>query len=328
MRVQVDGFPFLQGLLDPFLRGKLDTSTFPPSVIQFLKKMASRRVGTPMSYVDEAGHARDPNRKIFCMGGLLGTETDWRNFDTAWVSACDEEGLTEPFSAKYLAHFKRQFQGWADQRRQHLLRKLIGAIRKACLIPMGSVVYTPDFGALERWQMRGTKLELKDPHFLAFQQVTRMLAFAADHQDYARPLTMIYAHHPEHSGGRGGVRKLWEAMGRNEPHFISAFMGKYACEEPKNEPRLQAADLFAYELGHHFEVVRPAGRKPRWPFKQFVEMGLDYNLFAHDFITYSDAEGNIAVGWTIGNPPAPVVKGGRPICPNTQASTFRTRNIG
>ena len=136
-----------------------------------------------MSYVNEAGHGRDPNRKIFCMGALIGSETEWeKNFDLAWLAACEEEGVTDPLHAKDLAHFRGQFQGWTEHSRQRLLQKLLGTLREANIIPIGIVVYTPDFAAIERRQIRGTKLRLRDPHFYAFQQVTRTLAFVADQQ--------------------------------------------------------------------------------------------------------------------------------------------------
>ena len=107
---------------------------------------------------------------------------------------------------------------------------------------------------------------------------------------------MTYAHHPEHSDGPGGVKHLWEAMRKNSPEFVSAFMGEYATDAPRDDPRLQAADLWAYQLGHHFEVVRPAGREPEYAFKHFVRMGLNYSYYDHDFITYAGASGFSGIG--------------------------------
>ncbi|SRR5713101_3403434 len=65
-----------------------------------------------VSYVDEAGHAKDPNRSYLCMAGLLATEAAWKVFDPEWRCACDAEGLTEPFHMMDFAAFKAQ---WLDR---------------------------------------------------------------------------------------------------------------------------------------------------------------------------------------------------------------------
>jgi len=72
-------------------------------------------------------------------------------------------------------------------------------------------------------------------------------------------------------------------------------MQSYLSETPKDCTPLQAADLWAYELGHHFERIRAQGRPPRWAFKEFVQMGLNYE-FTHNFITYNGASGVNGVG--------------------------------
>ena|SRR5947208_12774618 len=116
-----------------------------------------------MSYVDESGHGRDPNRKFLCLAGLLAAELAWKNFDPECRAALDGEGLKEPFHAKDLCGYRRkgQFRGWKKELRQRLLKKLIEAIRRAHAIPVGSVVSIKDFSSFERQQMRGTKLKLK-----------------------------------------------------------------------------------------------------------------------------------------------------------------------
>ncbi len=135
---------------------------------------------------------------------------------------------------------------------------------------------------------------MKDPYFMALQPLTCNIAAAASLEMPPGPVSMVYAHHPEHSGGRGNSQELWEALRRWNP-LIAPFMESYVSGEPKDHTPLQAADLWAYELGHHFERIRPDGRKPRWAFQQFVEMGLQ-DSFAHDFITLQDATGVKGLG--------------------------------
>lgn len=105
---------------------------------------------------------------------------------------------------------------------------------------------------------------------------------------------MVYAHHPEHSKGLSGTSKLWDAM-RKHNRTVALFMQAYVCDTPRDCTPLQAADLWAYELGHHFERIRPSGKDLRWPFHQFVKLGLNYE-FTHDFISYHDKHGLSGLG--------------------------------
>lgn len=243
-----------------------------------------------VSYVDEAGHSKDPRRNYLCMAGLLATESAWTAFDPEWRSVCDEEGLTEPFHMMDFAAFKGQFKRWTEEQRQRLVGKLVGAIRNAKAVPIGSVVSVRDFNSFDP----NLQAKLRDPQFMAFQPLTYNIAVAAGMEMPPGRVTMMYAHHPEHSVGLANTEDLWHFVRKYNP-IIAWFMESYVSGEPKEHSPLQAADLWAYELGHHFEVIRPAKKKPRWPFQQFVEMGLNYS-FTHDFITYQDATGLNGLG--------------------------------
>lgn len=248
------------------------------------------RLAKYISYVDEAGHSKDPERNYLCLAGLLAEQAAWNEFNTEWRAACTEEGLTRPFHMMDLAGFKGQFNGWTEERRRRLTERLISAIRRANAIPIGSVISVRHFNGFAP----GLRSKLKDPYFMAFQPLTYNIAVAAAMQMPPGRVTMVYAHHPEYSRGLGNSRELWVGLRQANP-IIAGFMESYACGEPAETPALQAADLWAYELAHHFEVIRAKGKTPRWPFRQFVEMGLDYS-FTHDFITYHDASGLNGLG--------------------------------
>src|SRR6267154_1372081 len=247
-----------------------------------------------LSFVDESGHSHDPKRNCLCLAGLIATESAWKALDPEWRAACKAERLIEPFHMMHFAARKREFKGWSEERRRRLLGKLVSAIRKTEAIPIGSVIMLRGADAVsERVQTH-----YRDAHFIAFQPLTYHIAVAANMMDPAGqgpgPVTMVYAHHPEHSDGLANTEKLWEAM-REHNRMVALMMQSYVSETPKNCAPLQAADLWAYELGHHFERIRPDGKPPRWAFRQFVEMGLNYS-FAHNFITYHGASGVNGIG--------------------------------
>lgn len=250
------------------------------------------RITDYFSFVDEAGHAKDPNQKYLCLAGLLAPQASWNRFDTEWREACAAEGLNKPFHMKDLAARRGEFSHWSETKRKSLLRSLISAIENARAIPIGSVVSIEGFNSLPAQARRG----LKDPHFVAFQSLTYQIAAAASIQwnPGPGPVTMVYAHHPEHSEGLGNTRQLWEAVRKYNP-IVAFFMQTYLCGQQSEYLGLQAADLWAYELRHHFEVIRHVGKAPRWPFQQFVKLGLNYH-YTHDFISYHDENGLTGLG--------------------------------
>jgi len=243
-----------------------------------------------LSFVDEAGHAKDPGQNYLCLAGLLAPENAWKIFDSEWRSACAAHGLNAPFHMKDLPARRGEFFGWSEEKTRHFLGDLISTINRAGAVPIGSVVSISGFNALSP----EIRERFRDPHFIAFQDLTYQIAVAASMQVQPGPVTMVYAHHPEYSDGLGNTQQLWEAV-REHTRIIALFMESYVCGEPSDYPGLQAADFWAYELRHHFEVIRTAQRPLRWPFEQFVKVGLNYD-FTHDFISYFDENGLNGLG--------------------------------
>ncbi len=252
--------------------------------------ISSQLLPTFVSYVDEAGHSKDPQRTYLCLAGLVARKAAWKTFDPEWRTACAEEGVSLPFHMADFSALKRQFKGWSEEQRVRLLGKLVAAIVRADAIPVGSVVSVKDYNAFQP----ALREKLRDPYFMALQPLTWNLAAAASMEIPPGPVSMVYAYHPEHSRGRASSEELWQAFRRWNP-LIAPFMESYVSGEPKDHTPLQAADLWAYELGHHFERIRSAGRQTRWAFQQFAKMGLK-DAFVHDFITLQDATGVNGLG--------------------------------
>lgn len=243
-----------------------------------------------ISFVDEAGHTEDPNQHFLCLAGLLAKETAWRTLEMEWTEACSNAGLNQPFHMMHFAAQHGDFKDWPEQKRRELLGRLLKAIESAGGIPIGSVVSLDWYRSLSA----AHQAKFRDPHFLAFQSLTRQIAAAASiHLDHG-PVTMVYADYPEHSHGLANTHDLWDAVRKYNP-MVGFFMESYVPGKPIDQPGLQAADLWAYELRHHFEVIRPAQKEPRWPFQQFVKLGLNYDS-VQDFITYHDGHGRTGLG--------------------------------
>lgn len=81
----------------------------------------------------------------------------------------------------------------------------------------------------------------------------------------------------------GRAESLWYAIKNANPHF-GVWMGAYKSGSPKEQPPLQAADLFAYELVHEFENranPRRASDGMRWALAQMLPS--DSRNFLHKF---------------------------------------------
>lgn len=243
-----------------------------------------------VSFVDESGHSKDFSQKFLCLAGLIARKESWEALNEKWSTELRREGLTRPFHMRDFAARRGEFDGWDETRRRRLLGNLLSIIESSQGVPIGSVISLEAFRRLRDDAQEG----FRDPHFMAFQNLTFHLAVAAFLANEPGPVTMIYAHHPEYSEGLGSTKQLWEAV-KAHNGMVRMQMESYSCGEQADYPGLQAADLWAYELRHHFDSIRPSEKKPRWAFQQFVRLGLNYT-YTHDFISYFGEYGFTGLG--------------------------------
>jgi hypothetical protein len=140
-----------------------------------LKRVRGNLLGV-ISYADETGHSKDPNKEVVGIGALLASSEKWLTFDTDWKRVLHENHGTEPFHMMEFSAFKGQFSsGWDEPKRQKLLGELMSVIEAADAVPIGAVVFIKDFNSLSEAQQN----QLLDPYFVAFQFVTYNLGMAA-----------------------------------------------------------------------------------------------------------------------------------------------------
>jgi hypothetical protein len=148
-------------------------------------------------------------------------------------------------------------------------------------MPIGAVVSLADYNSLTVAQQAG----LNDPYHISMQECTFNTAFASCMRVYPpQPVAMIYAKQKEFKR----CEALWHAIKEsNAP--VGHFMSSYTTGEPADYWPLQAADIWAYELGHHFEYIIPNGKPKRWAFKEFFQLCVA-NCAGHRFFTMLDKE--------------------------------------
>jgi hypothetical protein len=215
------------------------------------------------TYADETGHYYDPKKRFVGVAGLLSESGKWERFDGEWEKTCRDEGVNEPFHMVDFAASRKHFESWKgdDIRRMRLLDRLVAAIKNADAYPIGAVVPIEDFNSLTEEQ----RVSLgSDPYYVAFQQVTDQMMMAGALTTYPpQTVSMVYAYQREYTG-KG--ERLWNAI--KEHNVFGPLMASYTPGTPGDYRPLQAADLWAYELGAYWHG------KNRWAFREIVRHAL------------------------------------------------------
>ena len=221
------------------------------------------------TYADETGHYADPQRTVVGLAGFLGKFEDWDRFDVEGRTVCREEGVIRPFHMTDFAASTEQFKPWKgnERRRQRLMGRLVAAITNANVFPVGAIVPIEDFKSFTEAQ----RISLgADPYYVAFQEVTHQMAFGGALIAWPpEPISMVYACLRKYTAKS---MELWEAIKTH--NLYGHRMSSFAPGDPKDYTPLEAADLWAYELGKHFEYVLPNGRDWRLPFVEIVRYAL------------------------------------------------------
>lgn len=245
------------------------------------------------SYCDEFGHPDDPNKNFMGISGLLGWSDDWSALSSKWREIQKTECLPNPFHMVDFVHHKEKFSDWrwrSLDERKRVLGLFLDAIKTANVIPVSASVSLRDFNGLNEEQ-RG---KLKSPYDVAFQEVTFNLGFAAANRAlqtaqaaeefFGNRIAMVYAKLKKFTGP---AEKLWEAIKEFNP-AAGHWMSSYTPGEPADYPPLQAADIWAYTLGHMQEKQASAKEEARMAFQVFLRATHVNQGLGHRYFTFFD----------------------------------------
>jgi hypothetical protein len=243
------------------------------------------------------------------IAGLLAKRENWRLFNEDWDSFLTVEKVPNPFHMTDFLHHSERFSDsrWKDRNeRKRILLHLLAIIERAEVVPIGASVVLKDFNGLTEEQ----KKLCGNPYFLAFQAVTSNMGFAAaiidldekkavalramqenrelednEFNSKLADISMVYA---KLRGFTGPAEELWKAIKR--VNMFGAWMSSYAPGEPKDHPPLQAADIWAYSLGHHGEHGGPKYEEAQLALSFFVDRAMKQAHGAHWFTLLSREE--------------------------------------
>lgn len=230
------------------------------------------------SYSDEFGSPDDPAKKFMGIAGLLAWSDKWKVFTEEWEECLSREKVPRPFHMTDFIHHTQKFSDtrWEDQgERVRVLGLLLKIVEKVDPIPIGAAVDLRDYRALTLEQQK----KCKSPYYLAFQTVTSNIGFCAgsidltlgierarddmlrekaglplQDYDWATPsaVSMVYAKLKKFTGP---AEEVWNGL--KSVNAFGRWMSSYTPGEPADYPPLQAADIWAYCLGHVGEHKEP-----------------------------------------------------------------------
>lgn len=244
------------------------------------------------SYCDEFGHPSDPHKHFMGISGLLAWSDEWIALSNEWRELQKAECVPNPFHMTDFVHHKERFSDYrwhSPDERKRVLRLFLNVIERANIIPVSAAVYLRDFNGLTEDQRK----KLVSPYHVAFQEVTFNLGFAAANRAlqtaqqaedfFGNRIAMVYAKLKKFTGP---AEKLWEAV--KQHNATGQWMGSYTPGEPADYPPLQAADIFAYSLGHIQEKQKSAKEEAHIAFNVFLHATCLTQGLGHKFFTFFD----------------------------------------
>lgn len=209
------------------------------------------------AYADESGTHNDPSYCI--VAGWIGNPRRWRVFQEEWNDVIHNAGIEEFhskvfFSRKVEDAKTNPYHDWSDERALGFISALAGAISKRLLYPVGMAVNVKAFmsysegerryftGAIVRQSGRFTRLTgtPNKPYHLAVP------CFFDDAVDHAKSETQVHFIFDRNDVEEKYVLRAYNEM-RDKSHYPKrARLGELTFADRKDEPGLQAADLYAH----------------------------------------------------------------------------------
>jgi hypothetical protein len=227
------------------------------------------------------------------IAGLLAWSDDWAALTGKWREIQKTESIPNPFHMVDFVHHKEDFLDprWhSAEERKRVLGLLLDALKATNIVPIAAAVSLRDFNGLSKEQQK----KLTSPYYVAFQEVTFNLASAAANRAlqtarqaeefFGNRIAMVYAKLKKVTGP---AEQLWDAIKEHNPE-AGNWMSSYTPGEPADFPPLQAADIWAYSLGHMQEKQKTAKQEARSAFQFFLGATFRAQGLGHKYFTFFD----------------------------------------
>lgn len=189
-----------------------------------------------LAYMDESG--THTSSRAVAVGGYLARWEQWNRFQTAWGRLLKHYNLRE-LHMKHAAHFRREFEGWKEERRAAFLAEAALVIKRHTMLALGCGFVTADYDASDT----------VDKYFLCLHGAVHFLL--ANLARSSAPLRLrvgekISFVFDQRRGFEGAAQKVFAYL--RSRHQRGRLLGNIVFSDSIICPPLQAADFFAYEI--------------------------------------------------------------------------------
>jgi hypothetical protein len=224
-------------------------------------------------YFDESG--TQPSKPVVTVAGVLFTPANLRRLSRWWRRHVRSAHIKE-FKAAACTEGTGEFANWSENDRHALRLELARKIDTLATFAVAVTVIKRDFNDIIV-PLVGFGSDFGDPYLWAMRTCLEDIA-ASEHRRGQRVACVFdegYGKFPQAVEHFGRVRRIHQLEG--------VFHSNFTTYASVNVPCLQAADLMAYEIRHHFEKTE-LGIPKRYPGlgDAFTRLDIDNNGFRAD----------------------------------------------
>jgi hypothetical protein len=225
------------------------------------------------AYFDESA-----DRFAYGIGGCVATLENWEKFVPEWLAVIRAFHV-RGFHMKSVAHFRDEYVGWKEDRRQAFLNDLLPILDKYATTLVSAAMSSEAFRGLTDEERAGF---LNEPYYPCFQECVRGAALEAWGEPPDEKVQIYFARHPSFTGMAG---KLYDAM--LETSDVRDRLGGISFQSPYELIPLQAADFVAYEWRKKVSDALRGHERLRHPLKVMFRKADTFKL---RFIAFHSVE--------------------------------------
>jgi len=219
-------------------------------------------------YVDDSGtHLQSDVAVAAC---LVSDVRRWADFELVWREALQDFGLAEFHMTDFFARVK-PYDGWTDEKRADLLKRLIRAITEHVFAGVAAGVVKSDYDRVITGKLRE---KLGQNHFTFSLQVclAGLEQWQQLQEQWARPMEYIF---DLMSKGKREILDLFDGiLARGLAINFGVEPKGYGFQNHREALPLQAVDILAWEASKHLKDYYLQGRRPRKSFESLCN-GVD-----------------------------------------------------
>lgn len=194
-----------------------------------------------VGYFDES-YTHAPAPRVYTLGGYISTANHWKKFEREWNEALRDAGITTFFHMTTFEARKKEYEGWSNEKRIQVLRRLHSVIKKRVFAGFAVSVVLSDYEEIMNDEIRGY---FGNHHQFVTIACLRYIANWLRLQNYKETVAYYFE---SGSGFDADVERLLRDIINDER--MSNVYRVHSCSivNKRDFAPLQAADIIAYEV--------------------------------------------------------------------------------